>query len=63
LQASLRADEVETINRPTRQRMTEFGQMILKFQQKTQQKVAPVMEEVFTESGLEAALATDARCR
>lgn len=59
LEASLRADEVETINRPTRHRLTEFGQMILNFRQKTQQKVAPVMEEVFTESGLEAALAAE----
>jgi len=59
LQASLRADEVETINRPTRQRLAEFGQMILNFQQKTDQNVAPVMEAVFTESGLEAALAAE----
>lgn len=61
LQAALRAEQVESINRPTRLRLKEFAQMILNFSQKTQSAlaVAPLMDQVFTESGLAESLSAE----
>ncbi|MCE5186172.1 MAG: UvrD-helicase domain-containing protein [Planctomycetaceae bacterium] len=59
LSAALRAEQVETINRPTRLRLKEFAQMIAQFQQKVQGPTAPLMEEVFTASGLAGAFGSD----
>lgn len=59
LDAALQAEKVETINRPTRLRLKEFAKMIGGFQQKTQQQVSPLMDEIFTASGLAQALGGD----
>lgn len=56
LDAAMQAERVEAINRPTRLRLKEFARMIAGFQQKAQGPVAPLMEEVFTASGLAEAL-------
>ena len=47
LEAGLRAEEVETINRPTRGRIIEFSKMIQSFCDDVTGKVAPLMERVF----------------
>ncbi len=59
LEAAQQAEQVEAINRPTRLRLKEFAQMILNFQQKIQQEVSPLMDQVYIESGLAEALKTE----
>ena len=56
LEAGLRAEQVETINRPTRGRIIEFSKMIQSFCDDVTGKVAPLMERVFVETGMEQAV-------
>ncbi len=56
LEAGLRTEEVETINRPTRGRILEFSKMIQSFCDDVTGKVAPLMERVFVETGMEQAV-------
>ena len=58
-QAALKANLVETVNRPTQGRMIEFGKMLEKFRDEITQPVAPLMEKLFSESGLADALKAD----
>ncbi len=54
--AALKADQVETVNRPTQGRIIGFAKTLGKFQSETEQEVAPLMEVLFTESGMADAL-------
>ncbi|MCD6174184.1 MAG: UvrD-helicase domain-containing protein [Planctomycetes bacterium] len=54
--AALKADQVETVNRPTQGRIIGFAKILGKFQSETEQEVAPLMEVLFTESGMADAL-------
>lgn len=56
LQAGLRAEEVETINRPTRGRIVGFSKMLHRFCENMGGDVAPLMEQVFSDTGMEQAL-------
>ena len=58
-EAALKVDQVETINRPTRGRIIGFAKTLEKFQCEIQQEVAPLMEVLFTESGMADALNKD----
>jgi DNA helicase-2/ATP-dependent DNA helicase PcrA len=55
-QAALCANQIDTINRPTQGRIMAFAKMLDKRRQEIQQKVAPLMESLFVESGMENAL-------
>jgi DNA helicase-2/ATP-dependent DNA helicase PcrA len=57
--AALKADQVETINRPTQGRIIGFAKTLEKFQSEIEQEVAPLMEVLFTESGMADALNKD----
>ena len=59
LEAGLRAEQIETMNRPTRGRIIEFSKMIQQLRENMDGEVAPLMERVFEESGLSKALAGD----
>ncbi len=59
LDAGLRAEQIETVNRPTRGRMIEFAKMIRQFQDQTEGHVSPLMEKVFSETGMAKALDAD----
>ena len=58
-EAALKVDQVETINRPTRGRIVTFAKMLDSFRKDTQQEVAPLMEVLFTESGMADVLSKD----
>ena len=57
--AALSANQVESINRPTQARLMAFAAMFEKFRQEIEQEVAPLMEVLFTESGMENALSNE----
>ncbi len=56
LDAALRAKQVPLISAATAAKITDFAQMIRKFQQQTAGETAPLMDCVFAESGLIDAL-------
>ncbi len=56
LDAGLRAEEIETINRPTRKRLVDFSKMLQALSEETTGDVAPLIEQVFAETGMEQAL-------
>ena len=56
LEAGLHAEQVETINRPTRGRIIEFSKMIQSLCDDMTGKVAPLMERVFVDTGMEQAV-------
>ncbi|MHC5145907.1 MAG: ATP-dependent helicase, partial [Planctomycetota bacterium] len=58
-QAALSANQVESINRPTQGRIMAFAAMLDKFRKEIEQEVAPLMEVLFVESGMENALANE----
>ncbi|MHC4951183.1 MAG: ATP-dependent helicase, partial [Planctomycetota bacterium] len=58
-QAALNANQVETINRPTQGRIMAFAKMLDKFRSETEQEVAPLMETLFVECGMENALSNE----
>jgi DNA helicase-2/ATP-dependent DNA helicase PcrA len=60
LEAGMRAEQIETINRPTRGRIIEFSTMLRRLQDDMEGDVAPLMERVFEDSGLSRALHADA---
>jgi len=55
-QAALKANQVETINRPTQGRIMEFAKMLDRYRDETEHEVAPLMDKLFTESGMADAL-------
>jgi len=59
LEAAEKADQIDTISRPTRMRLIEFAAMIRRFQQEASGGIAPLMDCVFVESGLADALKSD----
>ena len=59
LDAALRAEQVESVNRPTRGRIVEFAKMIQHFRDNMDGDVALLMERVFDESGMAKALHAD----
>ncbi|MBL7214738.1 MAG: UvrD-helicase domain-containing protein [Phycisphaerae bacterium] len=60
LEAALRAEQVETVNRPTRGRIVEFAKMVQQFRDDMEGDVSPLMERVFDASGLAKVLGADA---
>jgi DNA helicase-2/ATP-dependent DNA helicase PcrA len=56
LDAGLKAEQVETINRPTRGRLIEFSKTLHALSENMTGPVAPLIEQVFSETGLEQAL-------
>ncbi|MEN8126543.1 MAG: UvrD-helicase domain-containing protein [Planctomycetota bacterium] len=58
-QAVLNANQVETINRPTQGRIMAFAKILDEFRQKIDQEVAPLMEALFAECGMENALSNE----
>ncbi len=56
LEAAARADQVETINRPTQERLRAFAAMIAKFRKDLDGPVGPLMDCVFAESGFAESL-------
>lgn len=59
LDAGQRAEEIETINRPTRKRLVDFSKMLQALSEETTGNVAPLIEQVFAETGMEQALKTE----
>lgn len=55
-EAALEVHQVDTINRPTQGRIMAFAKMLGKLRQETEHKVAPLMERLFVECGMENAL-------
>ena len=51
LEAAARAEQIETINRPTQDRIRAFAAMIAKFRKDIDGPVGPLMDCVFAESG------------
>ena len=56
LEAGLKAEQVETINRPTRGRLIEFSKTMQMLSDHLTGAVAPLIEQVFVETGMEQAL-------
>lgn len=59
LEAGMHAEQVETINRPTRGRIVEFSTQLQHFRDDMEGNVSPLMERVFEDSGLAKALHAD----
>ena len=57
--AASSADKIASINRPTQTRIMAFAAMLEKFRQETEHEVAPLMETLFVESGMENALSNE----
>ncbi|MHC5120067.1 MAG: ATP-dependent helicase, partial [Planctomycetota bacterium] len=58
-QVAMSANQVESINRPTQARIMAFAAMLEKFRKEIEQEVAPLMEVLFVESGMENALSNE----
>jgi DNA helicase-2/ATP-dependent DNA helicase PcrA len=59
LDAAVHAEQVESINKPTKKRMSDFAKMLKTFGEDIHQEVAPMMETLFVETGMQSALAND----
>ncbi|MCI0499364.1 MAG: UvrD-helicase domain-containing protein [Planctomycetales bacterium] len=59
LAAAENAEQIESINRPTRLRLMQFAAMIGRFRDEPAGEVAPMMDCVFAESGLADALKSE----
>ena len=59
LEAGLRAEQLETANRPTRGRLIEFSKLIQQLQDDMEGSVSPLMERVFSETGMAQSLHAD----